>query len=516
MQRSARAVVAASALTASALLLSACAGSAGSTTTTGASSSGGTLNIATMTVPQSLDPEVATGSALPFFQAVYDTLVKRAADGSYQPMLATAWSWNADQTQLTLTLRSGVTFQDGTAFDASAVKANLLRFQKGGGADAGTLADLKAVDVIDATHVRLDLTQANPALLFYLSDSAGLMASPKAFAEGDTLKTKPDGTGPYRLDQSATAFGTKWVYTRNAAYWGTKLPYDTLTMSVFNNETAIVNGLKTGQLDTALLQTADQEAAAKADPSLTTTPEQFDFQGLLLFDRGGAVTPALKDVRVRQAINYALDRPTMLSAIREGLGETTDQIFGTGTPGYDKSLDDAYPYDPAKAKSLLAQAGYAKGFTLKLPLMPAITTDALAASIKSDLGAVGITVDWQQTDSATVLQKIFVDKDYSAMVMNMGQSSDPWIVVHTLVQPGTFNMFGSTDPTVQSLVTKIQGEPEQSATADLTALNTRLVQQAWFAPFYRMSYLLVTDKKVKAVNQSGMAVPSIYDYSPAQ
>ncbi|MBF9066483.1 ABC transporter substrate-binding protein [Streptacidiphilus fuscans] len=513
MPRSARAVTTACLLTTAALALTSCTNSVGSNSAAGASK---TLTIATMTLPQSLDPAVATGSALPFFQATYDTLVKRNADGSYAPMLATAWSYNAAQTQLTLTLRTGVTFQDGTAFDAAAVKANLLRFQKAGGADASTLATLKSVDVLDATHVRLDLAAPMPSLLFHLSDSAGLMASPAAFAKANQLNTRPDGTGPYVLDQKSTAFGTKWVYTRNPTYWGTKLPFDTVTMSVFNNETAIVNGLETGQIDTAVLQTADKETAVASDTQLTTTDEQFDFQGLLLFDRGGAVTPALKDVRVRQAVNYALDRATMLNVIRQNLGQVTDQVFGPHTPGYEAGLDTYYSYDPAKAKQLLTQAGYAHGFTLHLPLIPAIVSDALAAGIKSDLGAVGINVVWDSTDASTVEQKIFVQRAYSGMVMNIGQSSDPWVVAQTLVLPGVFNMFGSTDPTVAGLVAKIQSEPAADATADYQALNTHLVQQGWFAPLYRMTYKLVTDKKVKATLQAGMAVPSLYDYTPAQ
>ncbi|MCQ4079730.1 hypothetical protein NGB36_03750 [Streptomyces sp. RB6PN25] len=116
---------------------------------------------------------------------------------------------------------------------------------------------------------------------------------------------------------------------------------------------------------------------------------------------------------------------------------------------------------------------------------------------------------WDPTDPSTVEQKIFVDRDYSGMVMNIGQSCDPWIVAQTLILPGPFNMFGSTDPTVVGLLAKIQSEPEQAATADLQALNTHLVQQGWFAPLYRMTYLLVTDKNVKAALQSGMAVSSI-------
>ncbi|MFC4907711.1 ABC transporter substrate-binding protein [Actinomadura gamaensis] len=501
---------AAAALIAAATLLTGCTGGKGSGTAKDAS-----LDIATMTLPQSLDPVAAVGSALPYFQAVYDTLIKRNADGSYAPMLATAWTYDATRTQLTLTLRQGVTFDGGTPFDAKAVKANLERFQKGGGADAKTLAALKSVTVVDPTHVKLTLTRPDPAMIFYLSDSAGLMADPAAFAKGDALKTRPDGTGPYELDQARSAIGTRWVFTRAKHYWGEHLPYDTITISYFDNETAIVNGLKTGQINAALLQDAGQQISAEADRRLKTTPQRFDFQGILLFDRGGVITPALKDVRVRQAINYAIDRPTMLKQIRHDRGEITDQVFGTASAAYDPSLDRAYPFDQAKARTLLAQAGYGGGFTLKLPRIPAIVSDALATSLQTDLKAVGITLQWDQVDASAV-RKIFTDRAYSGMVMNIGQPAEDWLTIKDLVLPGTFNLFGTTDDTVKGLLAKIEPRSAADAKADLRALNDHLVKDAWFVPFYRMTYLHVSDGTVKITPQTGMAVPSIYGYAPAK
>lgn len=497
----------------------ACATAAGALT--GCSGSGGSgggtgsLSIATLTIPQSLDPADATGSALPFFQAVYDTLVKREPDGSFSPMLATAWKYDKNMTELALTLRTGVKFDDGTPFDAAAVKANIERFGKRTGAQAKTVKDVKAVKVVDPSHVTLELARPNPAMLFYLSDAAGLMANPADFAKGgDPLKTRPDGTGPYRLDQKQTVIGTRWVFTRAPKYWGARLPYDTVKMSYFDNETAIANGIKTGQVNAALLQDADQQISVASDPKIKTIRQDFDFQGILLFDRAGKLTPALRDVRVRQALNHAIDRQTMLAKIRQGRGAVTSQVFGPSTAAYDQSLDGYYAHDPAKARDLLKQAGYGGGFTLKLPRVPAIVSDALASSLQSDLSAVGVKLVWDTVDSSAV-RRIFTDRAYSAMVMNMGQSSNDWTAVGELVLPGAFNMFGYTDATVRRLLPKIQATTADRAKPDLRALNEHLVKDAWFVPFYRMSYLHVSDGSVKITPQDGMAVPSIYGYAPA-
>jgi len=491
------------------LLLSGCAGggSAASTTTHDK-----TLRLATMTVPQSLDPKDATGSALPFFQAVYDTLVLRTPDGDYKPMLATEWSYNDDQTVLSMTLRTGVTFDDGTPFDAKAAKANLERFRDSGGPDAANLAGI-TVDVVDDTHLTLTLQQPNPGLLFFLSDSAGLMANPSDFAQKDALVTSPDGTGPYVLDKDKTAIGTTWVYEKRKDYWGTAPDFSTVTMQVFDNENAVVNGLKTGQIDAAVLQTADQQLAAEQDKDLTLQDVLFDFQGILLFDRGGAVTPALAKPEVRQALNYALDRETLLKVVRDGRGQVTSQVWGVDSQGYEKSLDDYYSYDPAKAKQLLAEAGYPNGFELTLPRLTSIVTDNIASALQTDFAKVGVKLTWADVDAASALKQIFVEKKFSGMVMNMGQSSNDWIVYSTLIAPGTFNFFGTMDDEVNTLAAQARALPADQTAELYQKMNERIVQQAWFVPFYRMTYKLVTVPGITAAPQSGMAVPSIYNYS---
>lgn len=496
-----------SAAAVSALLLSGCSGGGQA-----AETHDDTLRLATMTVPTSLDPIDAIGSALPFFQAVYDTLIKRAPDGTYEPMLATEWEYNDAQTALSLTLRDDVEFDDGTPFDADVVKANLERFRDGGGPNAEYLAGV-TVEVVDATHVTLTVEQPNPGLLFYLTDSAGLMANPADFDEEDALVTTPDGTGPYVLDAEETAIGTTWVYQRRDDYWGEAPDFATVKMQVFDNENAIVNGLKTGQIDSALLQTADQQLAAEEDSSLTFQDVLFDFQGLLLFDRDGVVTPALADPKVRQALNYAVDRETLLDVVRDGRGEVTSQVWGTDTQGYEESLDDYYSYDPEKAKELLAEAGYSDGFTLTLPRVTSIVTDNIAAALRTNFEDVGVTLKWADIEQASALQQIFVEKKFSGMVMNIGQSANDWIVYSTLIAPGTFNFFGTTDSEIQELATEAGSLP-QDQVGDLYAqMNERIVAQAWFLPFYRMTYKLVTVPGITAEVQSGMAVPSIYNYS---
>jgi peptide/nickel transport system substrate-binding protein len=366
---------------------------------------------------------------------------------------------------------------------------------------------------VDETHVALTLPQPDPGLIFALSDSAGLMANPAKFDTEEALVTTPDGTGPYVLNTEETAIGTTWSYDRREDYWGEEPDFSTLTISVFDNENAMVNGLKTGQLDSALLQVADQQLAAEQDANLTLQDVFFDFQGVLLFDRDGVVTPALADPKVRQALNYAIDRETMLQVVRDGRGEITSQVWGVDTLGYDESLDDYYAHDPEKAEELLAEAGYPDGLELVLPRVTTIVTDNIATSLQTDLAAAGITLTWADVDTATAVQQIYVDKEFSGMVMNMGQPADDWFMYSSLVAPGTFNFFGTTDDTVQALATEARTLPAEESAEVYSELNRHIVEDAWFLPFYRMTYKLVTVAGIEAQTQSGMAVPSIYNYS---
>ncbi len=494
---------------AAALLLTGCAGATQPSVT-----HDDTLKLGTMSLPNSLDPVDSIGGVMPFFQAVYDSLILRAPDGTYEPMLATEWSYDETQTVLSLTLRDDVAFDDGTPFDAAAAKANLDRFRDSGGPNAAYLTGVE-VAIIDDTHITITLPQPDPGLLFYLSDSAGLMANPTKFAEEEALVTTPDGTGAYVLDTADTAIGTTWAYDRRDDYWGEEPDFSTLTISVFDNENAIVNGLKTGQLDSALVQNADQQLAAEQDTNLTSQDVLFDFQGVLLFDRDGVVTPALADPKVRQALNYAVDRETLLSVVRDGRGEVTSQVWGVDTEGYDEALDDFYAYDPEKAQQLLAEAGYEEGFELTLPRMTTIVTDNIASALRADFEAIGVTLTWADVDSATALQQIFVNREFSAMVMNMGQSSSDWITQSTLLAPGTFNFFGTTDDTVQKLAGEARALPADESSALYRELNQHIVEDAWFLPFYRMTYKLVTVPGIEAVPQAGSAETSIYNYSLA-
>ncbi|MDQ0614502.1 peptide/nickel transport system substrate-binding protein [Microbacterium sp. W4I4] len=498
-------------VTAATLILSGCAGQSGNANSGGSGAAGATLTLGSVSNITSFDPAQAhLGHQMPIYQAAYDTLILREPDGTLSPMLATEWKYNADNTVLTVDLRDDVTFSDGAKFDAEAAKANLDHFLEANGPDANQAKSVESVAVVDEDTIDITLSAADPAMTYYLSQAPGLMGSPKALGS-DGIKTAPIGSGPYVLDPASSVNGSQFTFTKNDKYWNKDLQkYGKVVFKILTDTTARANAAVSGQVDAVLLDPTTTQQADKAGLKKTAYP--VDWQGLLLFDRGGAVAPELEDVRVRQAINYALDRKTMLEELQHGEGEATAQVFGKTTDAYIPALDDAYPYDPAKAKQLLADAGYPDGFTISLPMLPG--TESILAMVKQQLADVGITVDLATSPQATYVSDIIAGK-FPVAWFSIFQG-EPWVAIRQMITTdAAYNPFKTTDPGLQADIDAVQTGGEESGKL-AQKVNQYVTDEAWFAPFYRVNQLYYTNpKKVTVVPQVQQAVPNLYNYTPA-
>ena len=499
------------------LALAACGSgdtNSGSTSGSSSSASGGVLRLGGFIEPSSFDPALAQeGNYIPFYQAVYDTLIKREPDGKLSPMLATKWAYNADNTGLTLTLRDDVTFTDGKKFDSSVVKKNIEHFKAANGPQATLAVDVKSVETPDATTAVIVLSQPNPSLTVALTNALGFMASPDAVGSAAITGT-PVGSGPYTLDKANTVVGSQYTYVRNPKYWGDKLPYASVVMMVLTDETARLNALKSGQINAAVFQRPASGTEIKA-AGLQLLGQEADWAGLMLFDRNGSMQPAFADERVRQALNFAIDKEAILKQIYLGRGQVTDQIFGTATLAYEKKLDTSrYAYDPAKAKQLLAAAGYASGLTLEIPVSPAFDP-AIYTTLIQDWSDVGINVTKHEYGPGETIPALVSGKHYMAF-MTLFTPND-WTTINQALTPtATWNPLHFSDPTAADLVQKIRLAADDPARKGYAQqLNEYIVDQAWFAPFFRFEQTYGADKKTHVELQVEQAVPSIYNYSPA-
>ncbi|HEY0474966.1 MAG TPA: ABC transporter substrate-binding protein [Kribbella sp.] len=513
MALSKRTVAFAAATAALAVTMAACGGSSSSGGSAGSGGSTGTLTLGALFPPVTYAASGAEwANVSPYMQAVYDTLLHATPDAKVEPWLATSWTYNTNKTVLTMKLRTDVKFTDGEAFTAQVAAQNLKRFRDGTSPNKSFLTNVKDAKAVDPATLQLTLSQPDPSLLNYLTQNAGIQESPKAFTASDA-KTKPVGSGPYILDTGKTVIGSKYVYTKNPGYWAKdQQHYSNLLINVYGNISTQVNALKGGQVSG--LNLADNSANDQLKASgITLSPHELDWQGLLIMDRLGKMNPALAKLKVRQAINHAIDRDALLKAVTKGNGTVTGQTVPKTSQAYDPALDTRYPYDKDKAKQLLSEAGYAGGLTITMPEI-IISGTTVYDLIKQYLGDAGITVKYEQVALNDAVAAVLAPK-YAMAWFQLQQDPTAWQIANfTMTKNATFNPFKVDDPKVAAFAAKIQTGSEAEAAAAAKDLNKYVVEQAWFAPFYRVAGNFAADKKTAVTQQSDNAYPYLWNITP--
>jgi peptide/nickel transport system substrate-binding protein len=494
---------------------------AGALVLTGCSASGGeesdsaseTLTLGNAGDVTSWDPgELKEGMVIQYAEAVYDPLLRKTADSEIEGNLATDFTYNDDLTELTLTLQDGITFTDGTPLDADAVKVNLEARKTGAGSASETAKTIESVDVVDESTVKLNLSEPSPGLLAGLATYTGFMVSPKAIEDG-TAATVPVGTGPYTLNDSKTQKGTSYQFDAREDYWNRDaFPFKTVIIKPITEMTAEYNALSTGQIQ-FMYATADMtEQAESAGLTVNTVPGEW--QGIILQDRAGTITPALSDVKVRQAINYALDRESILETFYAGYGQVSTQTFNPASDAWVDSLNEEYPYDPEKAKELLAEAGYPDGFTLPLSYSEGFQTP-LIPILAQYLADVGITLEPVSVASFSNggLETLTGQPSF---VLSFSTNIPAWTdVLNKLTPTSLWNHFGYTDPTVEKFIADIpraSGDEQKKLYQDF---NTYIVEQAWFAPIATLDNIYLSSPEIEVTMQQAQLVPSLRFFAPA-
>lgn len=511
------------AVAAGALLLTACSSGRDETTSPGnadSATNGGVTTHPTLTLgvrselPAWNPSQANVNDSQQVFQTAYDTLIRRLPDGSFEPMLATDWSYNDDLTELTVNLQDGVTFSDGTEFDADTVVANYENLRDGGGPQADTTATIERIEVVDADTVVYHLSESNPAFLLFLSGTTGFQASPEAIA-ADTLDLEPVGSGPYIFDASRSTLGSTFTLTARDDYWAPDLQlFDEVTFISLQDTTARLNALISGQVDAAIVDVGMAKQAESA--GLELTPYSVDWTGLILQDRDGELEPALSDVRVRQAINMAIDREVLVTNVLDGHGTGTSQFFGADTPGFDPELDTYYQYDPEKARQLMADAGFADGFAVTLPATASLGSAAILDVVTDQLSEIGIRVTWESFPGWGPFVGEVQSGDYPMPFMNQAQG-DTWVEVRKMLAPeAVYNPLNYETETSKKLIEELLGNAGDEAAFEATAveLGTYITEEAWFAPIYRFDMMYFHSPDIIVTPQPQVSSPAIYNYAP--
>ncbi len=471
-----------------AVLAVAAAGCAGAGATSQASGSGAsvptTLTIADTGFPSTMDPAGGQNAYNQYYDLAYDPLIVHRANGSYAPGLATSWHYGADNESFSITLRPGVKFSDGTPLNAAAVKTWIQHELKvPGGAGSTYLSNLTAIDVAGPTGLTLHFSKPTPQLPFVFSQELemGQIGSPKAVAAG-TLATRTDGAGEYVLDPSQTVTGNSYTFTPNPYYWDPKaIHWKKVVIRYITSPTTTLQAMQSGQVQFAVQQQVSSIAAAKQDGFNVTMPLQA-FYGLAFDDRTGAIVPAFGKAQVRQAINYAINRQALNEAVYAGFAQPNDEPAIPGDDGYVASLASHYTYDPAKARQLLAAAGYPHGFTMHILDVKALGFDTLAQAISGELAAVGIkAVPVDAANISDYFGKLASGK-YETSIIGFG-GLPGYFLYDLLLGPGAtqFNPLKTRSSVIDSAYQALLPLGAAQAGKYSKQMVTYAVNQAWFA-----------------------------------
>lgn len=432
--------------------------------------------------PQSLDPQhVSAVNDFRILMNVYDGLV-RYKDGTLEvePALATDWTISEDGTEYTFNLREGVTFHDGSAFNAESVVFNFERMiQEDHPYHTGTFplsfyfSAVTAVEAVDDMTVKFTLNESFAPFLSNLAYPAGLIVSKAAVEEhGEDFDRNPSGTGAFKFVEWQS--NTRVVVDRFDAYWDGAAPLDAVVYRPITDANTRVAEMLSGGIDVMVEVPPDNVSTFSSDAAFTLYEEAGPHLWFLILN---AKEGPMADVRVRQAANYAVNKEALVDNVLQG---TASVAAGPTPPAFNWAYNedlDPYPYDPDKARELLAEAG-AEGASLTFYVTEGgsgmLDPIAMGTAIQADLQAVGLDVTIETYEWNTFLGIVNPGLEGKADMAEMAWMTNspdtlPYLALRTEAWPdkGGFNSGYYSNPEVDALLQSARTSTDQAERAEL-------------------------------------------------
>jgi peptide/nickel transport system substrate-binding protein len=356
---------------------------------------------------------------------IYDELIRTNPDGSLAPGLATSWSL-LNPTTFEFKLRQGVKFQDGTPFNGQAVADSIKRGQTDPRSTlTGSLSVIKTVKVVDDYTVDLDLSAPRGGIVAStFAGYAGMIPSPTAVkAAGDNYGVRTAvGAGPYKVD-SFTPDQTVNLATWDGFWDAANRKLGGVDFGIAGTgqgEQTVPSQIQSGALDVAAVK--DQQLASVKKMSGVNYKASLSPQYAEIFVNYG-VAP-FNNLKVRQALEFAVDRPTLTKALTGDSGTAAYQPLNKDSAGYDPSLDSLYSFNPTKAKQLLAEAGYPNGLHIKVGEIVHSYYQQMAEALQSMLKQSNIFIDLQPIEGAQINNALYVQKSATSAVTAYAGNDD--------------------------------------------------------------------------------------------
>jgi len=499
------------------------AGGAAASAATPRSSSakrGDVLTIGTSISNGSLDPAKANPGTDPIFlNPIYAPLIRYGTNGQLEGVLASSWRYvGSGYKKFQITLRPDVEFSNGTGVDAAAVAASIEHYYKVGATAGQWMANCHGVTALSKLVVQIKCTQPDPDLPATLTDEelGGDIVAPSALAHPSSIATKPVGAGEYTLDAAATVAGSTYTYVANPRYFDqAAIHWKKLVVKVFTTPSTGLEALESGQIQWYLAADPNtlQAAASASGVQLSTAP--LLFEGVELADRSTQGGNPLGKLKVRQALEYAVDRPAIVKALFGKFGSPTDEVAIPSQPSaWDPSVNNYYPYDPTKAKALLAEAGYPNGFTISVEDQEsdAELTQAVVGYWKS----IGVQTN-VTTDSTTpgwinnVLSKKFPAIGYGYGGLPMYLEAVNWFEPVANI----YNPFATDEPSILDTLKHAESVPAAQQNAVFEQAQAIGVKQAWYVGVALVDAGIIHSNSVEVPKPTGGYIFNIDDIAPA-
>jgi peptide/nickel transport system substrate-binding protein len=492
-----------------------------------AAPAGPAVRIASAFDPQTMDPH---GLALLYHSRVafqvYESLVWRDEQFRLEPGLATAWQMTGPTTWR-FTLRRGVTFHDGTPFTADDAVFSLERTMAPPSQRAFQLKGVKAVKKVDEQTIEFQLEAPDAVLPEKLpfigmmskawSDRHGVTRAQDFNAKQETYTVRnANGTGPYRLARYEP--DVRVVLERHPGWWGwadTRRHGNVQQVQFvpIKSDATRLAALASGEVDLVLDPPYQDVARLKADPRITLVQTADFGQQYLAFDQARDELPdsdvkgrnPFKDRRVRQAVYHAINAQLIVDKVLRGQGVPTGAFLSPRVDGSLPELDKRLPFDPARARALLAEAGYPNGFAVTLDCVNIAWRENACQAMTAMLTQVGIRTTLRSAGTGQFFPKL---SQGTASFIEYGWSPTPdaWGSLNALLRTfdrsglGTFNAGRYSNPKLDALIDQIRTEPDLTRRRAMVTTVLRIAgEELPYIPLYRRTLTWAMAKKVSAV-----------------
>ncbi|CTQ52105.1 Dipeptide-binding protein [Roseibium album] len=440
--------------------------------------------------PPHLDPTSAAAGAIDsvLYSNVFEGLTRFGPDGSVNPGLAESWEISADGKTYTFHLRSGVKFHDGTDMTAEDVKFSLDRARDDDSANAqkALFAGIENVEVVDPQTVKVTLSAPAGNFLFNMAWGDAVIVAPESI---ENIKSNPVGTGAFKF--SNWVQGDRIDLEKNTDYWGTPAKLDKATFKFISDPTAAFASVM-----------AEDVNAFVSFPAPENLP-QFDadprFQVLVGSTEGETILstnnklPPLDNLKVRKAIAHAIDRQAIIDGAMFGYGTPIGTHFAPHNPDY-VDLTGNSAYDPELSKELLAEAGYADGFTTTLKLPPPSYARRGGEIIAAQLRAVGIETEISNLEWAQWLEQVFKGKDYGLTIVSHTEPMD----IGIYARPDYY--FQYDKPEFQKLFEELTVESDTEKRSDLLKQAQTMISEDYVNGYlFQLAFPTVANAKIRGL-----------------